>query len=134
MTDETDASKTSSEAEKAAATAEKTDKKAKNAKVPLSDKEKRQVRILTVCLVLAIVAFIYQVIHANQVIKEAADPHSPNAELGRHQAMEKDEIMFQARPVLPLKTDSAVMHERDDVVKGTGINKTSKPEKAPGAR
>jgi len=123
MTEESDQNKISEESEKSAApqSGSKADKKAK---APKTEKEKRLERILTVCLIVAVLAFIYQVFHRIQVVKEAADPHSPNAELGRRQAMELDERMFQARPVVPLAKESAVMHERDDVAKGTGVKKT----------
>jgi len=115
----------------------KTDKKSraeKKSKAPKTEKEKRLERILTVCLVIAVLAFIYQVFHRMQVIKEAGDPHSANAELGRRQAMEMDEKMFQARPVVPLSKESAVMHERDDVAAGTGLKKSDAAAKAHGAR
>jgi hypothetical protein len=87
----------------------------KKEKAAKSEKEKRLERILTVALVIVVIIFVYQVFHRMQVVEEAKDPHSPNAELGRRQAMEADEKMFEARPVLAIPKESAVMHERSNL-------------------
>lgn len=88
---------------------------AKKEKPAKSEKERRLERILTVALVIVVIVFVYEVFHHMKVVEEAKDPHSPNAELGRRQAMEADEKMFEARPVQAIPKESAVMHERSNL-------------------